>query len=145
VWLCKPPLNFSGQPGWGVWGAISWLTCNSSDLRPGRCQLSGSVAGEVLPIRPDSKDIRDFSRLPTAYNCCLNHEPLTEPRHQHWLRSKVNHSATKKTCDTRVGSYYLVTRLRREKRSTYCVRGVNRTYDYQLRALICWPLSWDVS
>ena len=46
------------------------LTRNSSDLRPvrPRCFLSGSVAGEVLPIRPDSKDLRDFSRLRVAFN-----------------------------------------------------------------------------
>jgi len=31
-------------------------------------QLSGSVGGEVLPIQPDSKDLGDFARLPSAFN-----------------------------------------------------------------------------
>jgi len=31
-------------------------------------QLSGSVEAEELLSRPDSKDLRDFSRLPTAFD-----------------------------------------------------------------------------
>jgi len=39
--------------------------------------LSGSAAGEVLPIRPDSKDPEDFTRLPAAFSrgSDLNREP----------------------------------------------------------------------
>jgi len=55
------------------------LTRSWSDLRPGTEYLySGSVAGEVLPIRPDSKDLRDFATLPTAFN--RGFEPRTPNR-----------------------------------------------------------------
>ena len=41
-------------------------------------QLSDSVEGELLPNRPDSKDLRDFARLPTAFN--RGFEPRTSNR-----------------------------------------------------------------
>ena len=66
---------FPGAPSWYFVGA-----------RVGGSIVSGSVEGEVLPIRPDSKDLRDFARLRAAFSrgSDLNHEPLTESRHHHW-------------------------------------------------------------
>ena len=75
--VVEPPLNFPDLTGWGVWGATSWRAIRQIW---GQVEylLSGSVAGEVSPIRPDSKDLRDFARLPTAFN--RGFEPRTSNR-----------------------------------------------------------------
>jgi len=77
--MVKPPFNSPDHTGWGVWRATSWRA-----LR----QIWGQVEyllcgwrGEVLPIRPDSKDLRDFARLPTAFKREFEPRTPTESRH----------------------------------------------------------------
>ena len=81
--VVNPSLNFPDLTGRGVLRATSWRAIRQIW---GQVEflLSGPVAGEVLPIRPDSKDLRDFARLRAAFDRDLNHEPLTESRHHHW-------------------------------------------------------------
>ena len=68
-------LNFPDRTGWGV--SRHYLPTRSPSEWGWVGLLSGSVAGEVLPIRPDSKDPKGFNRLPAAYNrgSDLNREP----------------------------------------------------------------------
>ena len=47
-------LNFPDQMGWGV--SRRYLPTRTSSERGWVGLLNGSAAGEVLPIRPDSKD-----------------------------------------------------------------------------------------
>jgi len=46
-------------------------------------QFSGSVEAEVLSSRPDPKDLRDFARLPTAFD--HGFEPWTFNR-IYWIK-----------------------------------------------------------
>jgi len=80
----KPRLTFQISRDGVFPGATSWRVTSSEWGWVGL--LRGSVEGEVLPIRSDSKDLRDFARLRAAFNrgSDLNHEPLTESRHHHW-------------------------------------------------------------
>jgi len=66
--MLKGPAQLSRSPGWGV----SRFSASELGLVG---QLRGSMEGEVIPIRPGSKDLRDFARLPTALN--HGYEPQT--------------------------------------------------------------------
>jgi len=63
-WLAPPPFNLQDGVFEGLPPDAQFVRSEDrSDLR----RSQGSVAGEVLPIRPDSKDLHDFTRLPTAF------------------------------------------------------------------------------
>ena len=114
--VIKPPLNFPDLTGWNVWGA-TYQRAIRQIWGYVEYLLSGSVAVEVLPIRPDSKDLRDFARQRARHLISdSNREPLTESRHHHWWRSNANYSATEKTLTGGVRSYISVTRPRRLKK-----------------------------
>ena len=68
-------LNFPDQTGWGV--SRHYLSTRSSSKWGWVGLLSGSAAGEVLPIRPDSKVPEGVTGLPSAFNrgSDLNREP----------------------------------------------------------------------
>jgi len=70
VWLGKVHVENEG-------GFQAYLQTRTSSEWGWVGLLSGSVAGEVLPIRPDSKDPEGFTRLPAAFNrgSDLNREP----------------------------------------------------------------------
>jgi len=54
----------------------------------GQLTISGSVKAKVLLIRPVSKNLRDFARLPKAYN--RGFEPRTSNLYYRYLRHSIN-------------------------------------------------------
>jgi len=72
--------------------------------------LSGSAAGEVLPIRPDSKDPYGCYEATRGIYLRIGFEPRnpTEYRHRYWQRSNAIHSATETTGSGRAGGLRLM-------------------------------------
>ena len=138
--MVKPSFNFPDISRWGVWGATSWRAIRQIW---GQVEylLSGCVAGEALPIRPDSKNLRDFARLPTACKRIFEPRTPTESRHDHWQCSNANYSATEKTLDAGVRRRFLVTRPRRKKEK--CSGTKNRTRVAGIDRRTRWILSHD--